>query len=175
MESLWYDLGFLVIATDASLAEVLAALPVPAAALAEAPRRFALAEKIHVGDPPHRTEFAAVREPGWTILAPPGYCFLRTAERDWPEALSRRFGRVWAFSTSCAWAAILVFEDGVCVAEIEEGHPVPPERSILGVTTVVDDDDATVLAALGRLLGTPDVKAFFRRGTCTLCRAESGR
>ncbi|HEX3758188.1 MAG TPA: hypothetical protein VHW23_05760 [Kofleriaceae bacterium] len=173
-ESLWINMGFLVVDTDAPLADVLEALPVPAVALNEAPRRFALSELIHLGDgnAGNRTELAVFHEPGLAIVAPPGSCFHYTGELDWPEALSRRFGRVWAFSTNCAAAALMVFDGGTCVDEVSEYKPAPADGGVLGVSTLRDEDAEIVLAAMGRLLGTSDIKALLRRGTCTLCRAE---
>ncbi len=173
-ESLWIDMGFLVVDTDAPLADILAALPGQAVAVNEAPRRFALAELIHLGDgnDGNQTEFAVFHEPGLAIVAPPGYCFQRTGELDWPEALSRWFGRVWAFSTNCAAASLMVFDAGTCIDEVSEMKPAPADGGVLGVSTLRDDDAEIVLAAMGRLLGTSDIKALLRRGSCTLCRAE---
>lgn len=172
MESLWLELAFFVIDTDASLDIVLASLPVRTVALSTAARRFALAQDIHEGVcEPNYTELAVFQESGLTVIAPPGSVFMRTGEDDWPRALSR-LGTTWAFAISENAPRLAMFVAGERVANLDDLGAEPAGAAILGVPSVDPANLAPLCAALGHLLGTDDVKQLLRTGTCTLCRAD---
>jgi hypothetical protein len=172
MESLWLELAFFVIDTDAPLDAVLASLPVRTVALSTAPRRFALAQDIHEGlCEPNYTELAAFQEPGLTVIAPPSSVFLRTGEDDWPRALSR-LGTTWAFAISENAPRLAMYVGGERVANLDDLGAEPAGAEILGISSLDSAHLEPLFAALARLLGTADVKQLLRTGTCTQCRAD---
>lgn len=172
MENLWLELAFFVIDTDASLETVLASLPVRTVRLSTASRRFALAQDIHEGVcEPNYTELAAFQEPGLTVIAPPSSVFMRTGEEDWPRALSR-LGTTWAFAMSENAPRLAMYVAGERVANLDDLGADPAGAEILGLSSVDAANLEPLFAALGRLLGSDDVKQLLRTGTCTLCRAD---
>lgn len=153
--SLWSELAFLVVETSAPLAEVAAALPVPATLVNTAPRSWALAKTIHHGQhyEANTTDFALFALEGKVVVAPPGGIFMRNGETHWPRALSARFGRVWGFTAADYAPSVIQFDGG------EESTRSEPEN------------ETVVLAELARLLGTADLPQLLRSGDCVLGRA----
>jgi hypothetical protein len=170
MDSLWTNLSFFVIEREAPDHEILASLPVRARVLGVGRRNLALAETIHLGPEgvSNYTEFAVFRASDCTVIAPPGSIFMRNGEPAWLEALSRTFGRCWAFCTGEAVSGVWRFEDGSPVAVVSSDQVDPPD-GLLGLTHIEDGEDAPVLAALALLLGTEDLRSLLRNGSCTLC------
>jgi hypothetical protein len=172
MESLWTEMAFYVVETQASVASVLATLPVPVTVVREAPRTYALQALIHqgtYGDTNH-TSMAAIALEGKVLIAPPGGHWPRTGGTEWLRALSKAFGTVHGFNTSSANTQIVKYEAGLEVATVSEYGP-PSTGPILGVSKLVDGEDAPVWAAMEKLLGIEDVKAVLRVGECLLCEA----
>jgi len=168
-DSLWSNVELIVVDTEAPLADVLACVPNKVELLDEVPRRILLAEKHYVNDGPLTTG-GVFQIPGFTVVVPPTcHGFGRVGYTHWPEALSKRFGQAWLFSTSLGVPGVIAFERGVQVAAVTGDETVGD--GLLGLTSVDYDRPDDILDAMGRLLGE-DVKQLIRRGTGFLYEAS---
>jgi hypothetical protein len=176
MSELWKNLSFMVLATDAPLADVLDALAIDFTIVdAAAPRRLSLGYAIHEDAETSPCRFAVWQQPGAVVIALPASGFPRTGDAAWARALSGKYGRAWIFQTSPWSCQVVFFEHGDQVRAVTSSG-VEAEGEILGVSALSDDEDAaveTVLAMMAGLLGTEDLRASCREGTCLLAETPT--